>query len=175
LAANKLDCETQNILGEMWQEAYESGGSLSFRIASGSMSPTIEIGDVVEVIKAQPSEIRLGDVVAFREGKYVFVHRIIGKSLSNQQIIFRQMGDAGVSSKTIEEQNIIGRVSVIKKDGHGIFLDKRRYLVSKRIQVWRLRLVDSLSRMRRRHINMGLRIMLRPAWRLCRSILFRHF
>jgi signal peptidase I len=166
--------ETQSTLGEMWQEVYERGGNLSFKIVSGSMSPTIEVGDVVKVSRAQPSEIHLGDIVAFQDGQYVMVHRIIGKSLSNEQIIFRHMGDAGASSRRIPAQNLIGRVSVVKKNGREIFLDKSRYALSNKIQVWKLRLVDNLSRMKRTILGKCLCLVLRPAWRLYRNSILRH-
>jgi len=76
LAANKLDCKAQCILGEMWQEACERGGSLSFKVVSGSMSPMIEVGDVVTVGRADHSRVRIGDVVAFQDGQNVVVHRV---------------------------------------------------------------------------------------------------
>ncbi len=168
--ANRLDGKTQGTLREMWQEACERGESLSFKIASGSMSPMLKVGNVVKVSKVQPSEVRIGDVVAFQDGPYVIVHRVIGKSLSNQQIIFRHMGDAGMSSGYIAAENLIGRVSRIEKEGRAIVLESRRHIMTNRIMVWRLRLVESLVRMLHRHIGMSLRFVLRPVWRLYRSL-----
>ncbi len=124
----------------------------------------------MKVSRAQPSEIRIGDVVAFQDGQDVVVHRVISKSLSNQQIIFRHMGDAGLSSGRMPAQNLIGRVSAIEKEGRTILLDSRRYVITSRIMVWRLRLMESLARLLYRHIGMSLRFVLRPVWRLYRSL-----
>ncbi len=170
--ADKVSHNAQRLLEEMWQEAYDRGRGLRFRVASGSMYPLLEVGDVVKVTRAEPSRLRIGDVVAFQNGRSVVVHRIIGKSWSNQQLSFRHRGDAGVSSGNIAAQDIIGRVSVIEKEGREIFLDTPRYIISNKILGWRLQLVDSLGRTKHRHISIGLRLALRPIWRLCRRFLF---
>lgn len=128
-------------------------------------------GDVVRVSTARPSEIRIGDVVAFQSGQRVLVHRVIGKSVLNQQIIFRHMGDAGTSSATVAARNLIGRVSAVKKNGHEISLDRSWYTIGNQILAWRLRLKDSLGR-QHRPIGVGLRFVLRPVWKLSRSLLF---
>ena len=113
LAASRLSCKIQGVLGEMWREACNRGTRLRFTVASGSMKPLIQIGDVLMVSKVRPHQIHIGDIVAFQNAQNVVVHRIIGKSLSNQQLTFRHMGDAGASSGKIAAQNIIGRVTVI--------------------------------------------------------------
>ena len=173
LAADRLDCKIQSTLGQMWREACKKGRNLSFKIVSSSMSPIIEVGDVVKVGRVEPSRIRIGDVVAFRDGQSVMVHRIIGKSLSNAQLTFRHMGDAGASSGKIAAQNLIGRVAVIEKEGREIRLDSRRHIMSNRILGWRLRLVDTLGRVQHRHISIVVRLALRPMWRLYRRLLLR--
>jgi len=171
--AYRFEGITKSILKEMWWEACDKGESLRFKIVSGSMKPLIMPGDEVKVAKTEPSDIRIGDVVALKAGQRVVVHRIIGKSLSNQQIVFRHMGDAGVSSAIIAAQNLIGKVSVIKKDGCEMSLDKSWYGVVNKIRVWRLRLVDSLSKTQPSNISIGQRFVLRLARRLFRSLLLR--
>jgi len=162
LTANMLGCKTQSILGEMWQEACEKGRNLRFKIVSGGMSPVIEVGNIVRVSRAKPSRIRIGDVVTFRDGQSVVVHRLIGKISSNAQLTVRHRGDASASSGTIAAQNLIGRVTVIEKEGHKIRLDSRRQIMSNIILGWRLRLLDSLGRMQHRHISIVLHQALRP-------------
>ena len=169
-----LDCKTQSILGEMWQEAYERGRSLSFKIISGSMSSVIEVGNVVRVSRVEPSRVRIGDIVAFKkDDQNVVVHRIIGKSLSDARLTFREIGDAGGPSGKIAAQDIIGRVTVIEKDGHEIRLDSRRHIISNCTLGWRLRLADALGRMQHRHISLVIHLVLRTIWRLCRQLVFR--
>lgn len=171
MAAKILECKLQNVLDEMWQEACDSGKNLSFKIISGSMSPMLEVGDVVRVKRAEPTRVRVGDVVAFKEGQSVVVHRVIGRISANGQLTFRHMGDAGLFSGTIVAQNLIGKVFVIEKEGRKISLDSRRHILSNRILGWRLLLVDILGRRQPGLLSTILHQSLRPIWRLCRSVL----
>ena len=155
----------------MWQEACDKGTTLHFKVISGSMSPLIEIDDVVKVNKVEPSEVRIGDIIAFQVGQNVMVHRIIGVNYSNKQLVFRHMGDAGAASGKITESKLIGRVLAIEKEGHEISLDTRWYIISKKIMGWRLQLLRYLGRIRYPYINRIIRLSLRPIWRLYRQLL----
>ena len=171
----KPHSRTHKILGEMWQEVYQNGGALSFQVVSGSMSPIIEVGNVVKVSRVEPSEIQFGDIVAFQDGQNVVVHRVIGKSGSGRQLSFRQMGDTGSSSGKFPAQGLIGKVTAIQKQGREIQLSSRKYIISNHIFGWRLRLIDSLSQGQYHYVGTGLRLAFRPMWRLYRSLLLQHF
>ncbi|KPJ66688.1 MAG: hypothetical protein AMJ43_07355 [Coxiella sp. DG_40] len=132
------------------------------------MYPLIEVGDVVRVSRAEPSRVRIGDVVAFHNGQNVVIHRIIGKSWLKQQLIFCHRGDAGAASGKIPAKNLIGRVSVVKKKGKEISLDAPRYVIGNKILGWRLRLLDILVKMRPRSLGFILHLALKPIWKLCR-------
>lgn len=174
LAIDRLDSKTQNVLGEMWQEACEKGGSLSFKIVSGSMRPVLEVGNLVKVTKVEPSEIRIGDILAFKDShNVVIIHRVIGKTRSNQQFGFRHRGDAGGLSGKIAVPDIIGRVTVIDKAGHRVHLGSRRHIIASRILGFRLLIVDIICRMQSRPLGAVLHQTLRPIWKLCRSLLYR--
>jgi signal peptidase I len=172
LANNKLARKTQSVLKEMWQEAYERGERLSFAIVSSSMSPMIEVGDVVVIDRLDHSRVRIGDVVAFNKDQYVVVHRIIGKSWANQQLSYHQRGDASISSGKIAAQDLIGRVSVVKKEGRAICLGSRRHIISNRIFAWRLLVLDNLVRIQPSRLGVVLHQALRTPWKMCRSLLF---
>ena len=158
----------------MWQEACQNGSTVSFRIASGSMRPAIEIGDTVKVRRAESSEIRAGDIVAFKDGKNIIVHRIVRVRRTNGHLDFFQMGDAGGVSQNIRADRIIGKVVTINKNGREVRLDSLKQTIIKRLSVWRLLIVDSTNRRRHQNINTGLRLFFRPAWRVCRNLLFWH-
>ena len=173
MVADMTDYKMQSVLGEMWQEACEKGNSLNFRVQSGSMRPMIEVGDVVSISKVQPLNIRIGDIVAFKDGQNVVVHRIINKSLSDAELTFHQQGDVGGSARLIVAQDIIGKVTSIDKEGRKIHLDSPRYIISNRLMGWRLRLVYIFNYMRPRFLSIVLHQTLRPVWKLCRSLLLR--
>lgn len=132
----------------------------------------IEVGDVVMVGRADHSRVRIGDVLAFQDGQNVVVHRVIGKSWSNQQLSFHHRGDAGTSSGKIAAQNVIGRAIVVTKEGREIRLDSGRHIIGNRILGWRLRVLDNLDRIRPSRFGIILHQALRPLWKMCRSLLF---
>ena len=168
-----MDSKIQSVLGEMWQEACEKGNILNFRVQSGSMSPMIEVGDVVSISKVQPFSIRIGDIVAFKDGQNVVVHRVINKSLSDSKLTFRQQGDTGGAAKLIVAQDIIGKVTSIEKEGRKLRLDSPRYIINNRLIGWRLRLVYIFDHMRPGFLGIVLHQTLRPVWKLCRNLLLR--
>ena len=76
-----------------------------FEVATGSMSPTIEVGDVV--ITKITKEVNENDIIVYMDGKNIITHRLIEKN--GDKIITR--GDANNSEdKPIEEKMIIGEV-----------------------------------------------------------------
>lgn len=76
-----------------------------FEVATGSMSPTIEVGDVV--ITKITKDVNQNDVIVYKDGESIITHRLIEKN--EEEIITR--GDANNSEdKPIKENMIIGQV-----------------------------------------------------------------
>jgi signal peptidase I len=170
----KPDDKVKFVLGEMLQEVCERGKSLSFKIASGSMSPIIEVGNVVKISRVKPSHVRTGDIVAFREGQNVVVHRIIGKKRLNRELIFSHRGDDGAISGKIPAKDLIGRVFLIKKGEREISLNTLWSAISNKILGWKLRLLNGIGQMRHKSLGIILYQSLRPIWRPCRKLLLKH-
>jgi signal peptidase len=84
-------------------------------VGSGSMSPTLEVGDLVIVQGAPASEIKEGEIIVFNapgEDGYT-IHRVISKEpLANGTFRFRTKGDANPDEDLdwVPEQNVQGRV-----------------------------------------------------------------
>ena len=67
-------------------------GKKSFIIVSGSMIPTINIGDVV--ILTENDNPNVYDIIGFRDNSStVIVHRVIDKKEIDEQIMFQTKGD----------------------------------------------------------------------------------
>ena len=169
------DSKTQSALMEMWRETCRGGGSVSFKILSASMRPTIEVGDTVRVGRVEPSGVRVGDILAFQDGQNVVVHRIIDKNWSDRELRFRHRGDAGGLSGIIGAQHLIGKVLAVKRKEREISLDTPWFTISNRVLGWRLHFIDTLG-----HLPAGLpRIIIhqtiRLPWKLCHSIFLRPF
>jgi len=84
-------------------------------IASGSMSPALEVGDIIIVQGVPATSIQVGDIIVFDspEGTRT-IHRVTQtKTLSNGTVLFKTKGDASPTGETYwtPEQNIHGRVS----------------------------------------------------------------
>ncbi|MDO5557364.1 MAG: signal peptidase I [Clostridia bacterium] len=70
-------------------------GYKPFIVLSGSMEPTIKVGDVVVVKKYDDySNLKQGDVVAFKEEKSVVTHRIVAINDEDGQRHYTTKGDS---------------------------------------------------------------------------------
>ena len=83
-------------------------------VLSGSMSGEaeghIEIDDLIFVGKAEPSNLKEGDVIAFMDGKSVVTHRIISVETVDGQLQFMTQGDANnfPDRKPVTKEQLIG-------------------------------------------------------------------
>ena len=74
-------------------------GTTPLVVLSGSMSGDapdhIEVGDLILVGKAQPEDLKVGDIIAFKQGKVIVTHRIIEiTSGETGELLFTTQGDA---------------------------------------------------------------------------------
>ena len=103
-----------------------------YTVVSGSMTPTIMIGDVLLVKKVEdPASLKKGDVITFNgrgklEGKVV-THRIVSEGVVDGQIVTAGDANYGLTDDPITFDDVIGRV--VKKSGllrlvHNAFTSK---------------------------------------------------
>ena len=81
-------------------------GVKSLTVLSGSMEPTIEVGDIVVVRQIPAAEARVGDVVTFRDPgdrDRLITHRVRRISVADGAVSFETKGDANTS---VEEWDI---------------------------------------------------------------------
>lgn len=86
-------------------------------IISGSMSPVYDRGDAVIITKKDPSDIKIGEVLAFNTSSGIVTHRVINISSINGVYTFVTKGDANTTKDTYEihNENVIGTVDYVIK------------------------------------------------------------
>lgn len=82
-----------------------------YNVVSGSMEPEIPVGSVVYVESAVPKGIVAGDVIAFRSGNSVVVHRVVENRTAEGEFVTK--GDANEQEDlyAVGYEDLIGRVS----------------------------------------------------------------
>jgi hypothetical protein len=172
LKTDSRDENTQKAIIDMWQETCEKGGTVIFKIVTASMSPLIEMDDTVRIGRVEACKVRIGDILAYRDGQNVVVHRIIDRIRSNREVRFLQRSDTGGPCGEITVDNIIGRVLSIQKGEREISLNTTWSRIKGRILGWRGWLWNRLNLKRTGLIGNIMRQSLIPVWRLGRYILF---
>lgn len=82
-------------------------------VISGSMRPTLEVGDVVIVVKAPTDTVRPGDIIQFREAEGVTtVHRVVEVQEVEGNTVFVTKGDANSAPdpEPVLAANVVGKV-----------------------------------------------------------------
>ncbi|MDD1748059.1 MAG: signal peptidase I [Methanomassiliicoccales archaeon] len=85
-------------------------------ILSGSMSSSINVGDLVVVTHHSPDHLKVGDVIVFRSpiSNGQICHRIISISQVDGSLVFQTQGDNNEDPDpfTLQSDNIIGKVQL---------------------------------------------------------------
>ncbi|MEM3357308.1 MAG: signal peptidase I [Candidatus Bathyarchaeia archaeon] len=81
-------------------------------IASGSMTPTLNPGDIAIVIATPPATIKIGDIIQYQTtAEAPIIHRVIDKYTSGGTLWFVTQGDANnAPDDPINERQIMGKV-----------------------------------------------------------------
>jgi signal peptidase len=85
-------------------------------VRSGSMSPAIETGDVIISSEIKPTDVQVGDIVAFKDpqgGGYMISHRVRAIKAEGAQIKFVTRGDANNTSESwgVAADGTLGKIS----------------------------------------------------------------
>lgn len=80
-------------------------------VASASMVPEFNIGDVAIIKKCNVNDVTVGDIIQYKMEGYTVVHRVVEKKQSNGEVTFITKGDNNSSpdSKPVTEDQLIGK------------------------------------------------------------------
>ena len=102
------------------------GGVLDFK--GNSMEPFLREGDKIKMEPVFSYSVRPGDVVVFKRDRILACHRIVAKFKRYDKFYFWERGDNKGHIGIISEDEIIGRVRHILRDGvlqkTGIFVSR---------------------------------------------------
>ena len=104
--------------------ALQSHSRVVLRVYGASMLPWVRPGDVVVIHSASPDTVRCGDVVLFRRGDRLYVHRIVERRGLRGGARFLAKGDANPHADgIIGQEEILGRVLSLYRGNRLIDLD----------------------------------------------------
>lgn len=68
-------------------------GIKTFVILSGSMEPNLKIGDIAIVEECKQEDLKVDDIISFREGQVIVTHRIIEIRNTDTEVKYITKGD----------------------------------------------------------------------------------
>ena len=93
---------------------WSSTGLLGFTptiIASGSMQPSLNPGDITIIINAPAATIKIGDIIQYQTADAPVIHRVIDTYTQGNTLWFVTQGDANnAPDDPVNERNIMGKV-----------------------------------------------------------------
>ena len=98
---------------ELWKI---SGKTVRITVQGNSMAPFISAGESVSVRLAGSAGLKKGDLLAFREGESIVVHRYVKRKREQGRVWVCQKGDSLSGYRWIPEDRVLGRVESIHKN-----------------------------------------------------------
>ena len=125
-----LNPETMNQNGALLNVSAKllaQGFSVRFSAPGTSMGPTIRDGETITVAPAEPGEITVGDIVAYRRGCHVIAHRVVRfgrRDRADGEILLR--GDAACTvDAPVAPGQILGKVVSVERRGRQLSVSSR--------------------------------------------------
>ncbi len=86
-------------------------GYKAFSILSGSMEPTLHIGDMIIIKETNSEELKTNDIITFMEEGSAVTHRIVEIVYEDGKISYKTKGDANNAndSELVKAENIQGK------------------------------------------------------------------
>lgn len=81
-----------------------------YNVVSGSMEPTIPIGSIIYVKEIEPAEINSGDIIAFRGGDSVIMHRVVTNKVVEGTFVTKGDANEGEDMNDVPYDNLVGIV-----------------------------------------------------------------
>ncbi|MCD6447927.1 MAG: signal peptidase I [Thermoplasmata archaeon] len=92
-------------------------------VTSGSMEPTLRVGDIVYVKSIEIDKIKIGDIITFYHEEHIITHRCVD-ILHNNGTFFKTKGDANEENDTFltPTKDVIGKIPSFTLFGHTFYI-----------------------------------------------------
>lgn len=108
----------ERTVGEILRERLCSGGTVRFVVASTSMRPLLQPGDLAEVAWREPELVRPGMIVVQRFSAAYRIHRVVAISSADGVLAFETRGDSnGTSDPAAPDALYLGVLTAILRPG----------------------------------------------------------
>src|SRR5262252_2147971 len=106
-------------------ELLSRGYQVRFRAEGASMRPTIRGGEAITVEPV--SEVKIGDIALYRAERGLIAHRVVGirKGNGTAPVCFARGEAGGSTEEAVQEQQVLGRVVAVERNGRSIDLRGR--------------------------------------------------
>jgi signal peptidase I len=123
-----LSAGTQDALRiDLVEDVLRRFGSARLCVQGSSMLPSLRPGDEIQVQSIPLSEIKMGDVVAYRRDERLFVHRVIGTDALGRLVT---RGDTlPQADAPVSESELLGSIVAVSRDGERV--EHRRSLAGR--------------------------------------------
>lgn len=82
-----------------------------YDVVSGSMDPAIPVHSVVLVQPAAPEELQPGEIVAYRSGNSVVIHRLVENHIVEGELVTKGDANAEPDPLKVEYAGVLGTVT----------------------------------------------------------------
>ncbi len=105
---------------ELVADALARFGRVRFRALGTSMAPTIRSGDILDVRRCSPDQLKVGDIALVRVSHGFFAHRLVGKYGRGEGTRIVTRGDAHWRNDSpVAIAGVLGRVAGVSTTGRG--------------------------------------------------------
>lgn len=107
-----------------WRKKLSKGEHIKVKIMDKGMMPTVNIGDIAEIIPVHTSNLKSNNVIFYRQSETFVVRRII-ECIYSGSGEFRVKGDNQMQAEPlVTASQILGKVISIERDGQRIELER---------------------------------------------------